>query len=644
MKNSLFLCLLFLLSAFTLAAQKVCTPEFLWEVGRVNGHSISEDGNTVYFSVSKYNLSTETAERKNYAVSINGGKAREIEQLPQPVSLNIIGNAIDSKLSPDGKKAIIVRSVKIEKVFGTDYYPELKNANVYIYDDLNYRHWDTWEDGKYDHLFVADVVAGTAVVEKDLMPDMPYDCPTKPFGGSEDFLFTPDSKQILYVTKKKKGVDYAESTNTDIYLYDIATGETENLTWENSGYDMNPSFSNNGKFLAYTQMKRDGYESDKNDLMVIDWQTKKAKNLTKNWDESVSSFYWGNDNETIYFIAALHGSMHLFQVNVNEPNNVRQLSQGEFDIRGIVGQSGNFLVIHRGDMNHATELYKINILSGDMTQLSRVNAAMYNDIALPKVEARWTKMEQGQDLFSWVIYPPNFDPNKKYPTLLYCQGGPQGALSQFYSYRWNFQLMASQGYIVIAPNRTGMPGWGTAFNEQISGDWGGLAMEYYLAAIDDIATEPYVDSKRLGAVGASYGGYSVFMLAGIHEGRFQTFISHCGLFDLPSWYGTTEELFFANFDIGGPYWDDKNKVARNSYENFSPSSYVKNWDTPILIFQGGRDYRVPIGQGLQAYQAAQVKRIKSRLVLLPEENHWVLAPHNAMVWQKEFFRWLKETL
>jgi dipeptidyl aminopeptidase/acylaminoacyl peptidase len=643
MKRSAFF-IVILFSTFQLAAQEVCSPEFLWSLGRVSGQSISPDGNTVYYSVSNKNVYTEKTDRAYYAIPTNGGAARRIESLPKGDDCQTIGKTSGVKVSPDGQHAIVIRGVKVENVNGKDIYPEMKNSQVYIYDNLNYRHWDTWEDGKYDHPFVADVVSGTAVAEKDLMPGKPYDCPTKPFGGSSDYMFTPDSKHIVYVTKKKSGVDYAESTNTDIYLYHLASGETDNLTWENPGYDMSPSFSKNGMYMAYTQMQREGYEADKNDIILMDWATKEKTNLTAYWDESVSSFHWGADHQTIYFTAAHRGTKQLFKLNINRRRSIEQLTNGQFDIRGILGEAHNQLIVHRGDMNHATELFKVNTISGEMNQLTRVNDAAYNSIAMPEVKPRWTELNDGKQLFSWVIYPPNFDPNKKYPTLLYCQGGPQGALSQFYSYRWNFQLMASQGYIVIAPNRTGMPGWGTAFNEQISGDWGGLAMDHYLEAIDDLATEDYVDNRRIGAVGASYGGYSVFMLAGIHEGRFKTFISHCGLYDLPSWYGTTEELFFANWDIGGPYWDSKNRTARKSYENFSPSSYANDWDTPILIFQGGRDYRVPIGQGLQAFQTAQIKRIKSRLVFLPTENHWVLQPQNAMVWQKEFFRWLKETL
>ena len=541
---------LFILFSFTLSAQEVCSPEFLWSLGRVGGHSISADGKTVFYSVSNKNVYTEKSDRAYYAIPINGGRARRIEVLPSGEKCKTLGAAQDVKVSPDGKHAIVIRNVKVERVQGKDIYPDMPNAKVYVYDNLNYRHWDTWEDGKYDHPFVADVVAGTAVAEKDLMPNMPYDCPQKPFGGSEDYMFTPDSKHIVYVCKKKSGADYAESTNTDIYLYHIATGETDNLTWENPGYDMSPSFSNNGNYMAYTQMQRDGYEADKNDIILMDWETQEKTNLTAHWDESVSSFYWGNDNETIFFTAAHHGTKQVFKLNINRKRSIQQVTNGQFDIRGILGQSGNQLVVHRGDMNHATELYKVNTYSGEMTQLTHVNDASYNSIVLPEVKPRWTKIKGGKDLFSWVIYPPNFDPNKKYPTLLYCQGGPQGALSQFYSYRWNFQLMASQGYIVIAPNRTGMPGWGTAHNEQISGDWGGLAMEHYLAAIDDLAEEDYVDDRRIGAVGASYGGYSVFMLAGIHEGRFKTFISHCGLYDLPSWYGTTEGIILCQLG----YW------------------------------------------------------------------------------------------
>jgi dipeptidyl aminopeptidase/acylaminoacyl peptidase len=477
------------------------------------------------------------------------------------------------------------------------------------------------------------------------MPNEPFHCPQKPFGGSEDYLWSPDSKNILYVTKKLSGVDYAVSTNTDIYQYNIETKKTTNLTVENKGYDTQPAFSSKGQ-LAWLQMKRDGYESDKNDIIVkIDGA---SVNLTANWDGTVNSFIWQDKGTKIYYVAPINGTVQLFEIKI--PSNAekisapKQITNGQFDVNGIVGQTKNTLIASRRDMNHAVELYSINLKNGEMQQLTHANDDTYNSILLGKVEKRMIKTTDGKDMVTWVIYPPNFDPSKKYPTLLYCQGGPQGALSQFYSFRWNFQLMAANGYIIVAPNRRGMPGHGVEWNEQISKDYGGQNMKDYLSAIDELAKEPYVDNDRLGAIGASYGGYSVFYLAAIHQGRFKSFISHDGIFDWRSMYGTTEELFFVNFDLGGPYWDKNNAAAQKSHIQFNPAEKVSMWNTPILIIQGGLDYRVPIGQGLAAFQAAQVQGIKSKLLFFPEENHWVLDPQNSLVWQREFYKWLKETL
>jgi dipeptidyl aminopeptidase/acylaminoacyl peptidase len=558
-----------------------------------------------------------------------------------------IDNEYDNlSVSRDGKYAIYSREVHLKNMKGADAYPNLKQSNAYIYDDLNQRHWDTWEDGNFSHVFLAEIVAEHAVREKDLMQGELHDCPQKPHGGSEDMIFSPDGKYVLYVTKKKFGKDYTISTNTDIYAYSIETGKTENLTEGMMGYDMSPVFTSDGSRLAWLSMKTDGCESDKNELWIMDWRTRSKTNLTEEWDENVASFTWSLDNQSIYFIAPYHGTEQLFVIqNALQPEpSIKAITKGQFDITSLVGEYNTSMVVTRTDMNHAAELYTVDLTTGNMTQLSHVNDAAYANIKMCDVKERYTDLGNGQQLFSWVIYPPDFDPTKKYPVLLYCQGGPQSALSQFYSFRWNFQLMASQGYIVIAPNRTGMPGWGVEWNAAISKDWGGDPMRDYLAAIDDISEEAYVDKDRRGAVGASYGGYSVFMLAGIHEGRFKTFISHCGLFDLRSWYGTTEELWFANWDIGGPYWDKTNKEAQHSYKEFSPSNYVANWTSPIMIIQGGKDYRVPIEQGLQAFQAAQLQGIKSRFLYLPEENHWVLKAQNAMIWQSEFYKWLKETL
>ena len=422
--------------------------------------------------------------------------------------------------------------------------------------------------------------------------------------------------------------------------------QTVNITAGNKGYDTHPHFSSTG-VLAYLQMKRDGYESDKNDLMMrVNGQN---INLTEKWDGTVDEFMWSLDGTKIYFTAAVQGTVQLFELAIPDPKKggsalPRQITSGQFDVRGIVGERKGELIVGRGDMNHATELYGVDLKKGEMTQLTHENDDYYKSISLSKVEKRMCKTVDGKDLLSWVIYPPDFDPTKKYPTLLYCQGGPQGALSQFYSYRWNFALMAAHGYIVIAPNRRGMPGYGVEWNEQISKDYGGLNMQDYLSAIDDLSKESYVDKERLGCVGASYGGYSVFYLAAIHEGRFKSFISHDGIFNWKSMYGTTEELFFVNWDLGGAYWDKDNAVAQKSHNDFNPAEMVEKWDTPILIIQGGKDYRVPIGQGLEAFQAAQLQGIKSRLLYFPEENHWVTDYQNSFIWHNEFYKWLAETL
>jgi dipeptidyl aminopeptidase/acylaminoacyl peptidase len=479
------------------------------------------------------------------------------------------------------------------------------------------------------------------------MAGEPYDAPQKPFGGAEDMVWAPDSRSLIYVSKKKFGKEYAVSTNSDLYHYDLATGQTVNLTANMDGYDTNPSFSPDGQFVAWTSMSREGFEADKNDIWVMDLKKRSAlkMNLTGRWDGTVNNFIWTNDRQKIFFIAAWEGTEQLFEVNFPGYTKmlpvVRKLTEGKWDINGLVGISGNNIVVTRSDMNHASELYLVDAVSGKMRQLTHENDNIYNSIKLSNTELRKIRTSDNRTMGVWVIYPPDFDPAKKYPTLLYCQGGPQSALSQFYSFRWNFQLMAANGYIVVAPNRRGMPGWGTKWNEDISKDWGGQPMRDYLAAIDAVSEESYVDKERLGCVGASYGGYSVFMLAGMHNKRFKSFIAHDGLFDLKSWYGTTEELWFANWDIGGPYWQKPKPV---SYEKYDPSNFVDKWNTPIMIIQGGIDFRVPIEQGLEAFQAAQLKGIKSKLLYLPNENHWVLHPQNALVWQREFFRWLAETL
>jgi dipeptidyl aminopeptidase/acylaminoacyl peptidase len=640
MKFRLLLLATIIVSSFSYA-QNLMTPETLWSLGRISGKGISKAGNYVVYSVSTPNIAENKSSSKTYVIPLEGGN-------PGPVT-SVSDFLNNNKISPDGNYLITSAEVKVKPVTGTDFYPELTKSNALIYDQLNYRHWDEWEDGKYNHVMLQPLKNGIATGEPiDLMKDEPHDSPLKPFGGEEDYVWSPDSKTVVYATKKKYGTAYAVSTNTDLYAYDVATGKTTNLTESNKGYDVNPSFNTAGQ-LAWLQMKRDGYEADKQDLVVMNLGNKSVMNLTAQRDDiHVESYAWATDGKSLFFTAPINGTLQLF--NVIYPGMtriapvIRQVTKGDFDVTSIVGQNGNTLVVARNDMNHASELYTVDITNGSMKQLTHVNDEIYAKTSMAKTERRFVKTVDGKQMLVWVVYPPNFDKNKKYPTLLYCQGGPQSPLTQFYSFRWNLQLMASQGYIVVAPNRRGMPGHGTKWNEQISKDHGGIVIQDYLYAIDALSKEPFVDKNKLGCVGASYGGYSAFMLAGIHKNRFKTFIAHDGIFDFRSMYGSTEELFFVDWDYGGPYWDTKNAAAQKSYKEFNPSNFVANWNTPILIYQGAKDYRVPLEQGLQAFQAAQLRGIKSKLIVMPDENHWVLHAQTALVWQKEFFKWLEETL
>lgn len=638
MKQRALILSIFLFITYTQAQQTMMTPELLWKIKRISPVGISKDGKNIIYSTTEYKVVEGEKINKKFSIPVAGGTPAEIQDYSNLVT--------DKSVSPDGTRKIEIESVKIDKVLGSDYYPQMKNSDVKIYDDLHYRHWDKWMDGSYNHL-ILKLNNDTEVDGIDLLKGEPFHSPQMPFGGDEDFTWNNDGTKILYVAKKKKGKEYATSTNTDIYEYDIKSGSTKNLTEGMMGYDTHPEFSSEGA-LAFLSMARDGYEADKNDLIVLFNGMK--TNLTQNWDGTVGDFKWDKNRRKIYFNAPVGGTMQLFSVeyipanNSKKPLEIKQITNGDFDVAGLVGQSGDKFIVTRTDMNHAADLFSVDLKSGKMTQLTNINKDIYDNLKMSKVEKRIVKTTDNKDMVAWVIYPPDFDPKKKYPTLLYCQGGPQSALTQFYSFRWNFQLIAANGYIIIAPNRRGMPGHGTEWNEAISKDWGGQVMDDYLSAIDDISKESYVDKKRLGAVGASYGGYSVFYLAGIHNKRFKTFIAHDGVFNLKSMYGTTEELWFTNWDSGGAYWEKDNKEAVKTYKDFDPSNLVDKWDTPILIFQGGKDYRVPIGQGLEAFQAAQLHGIKSRLIYLPDENHWVLQPQNSVIWHSEFFRWLKETL
>lgn len=615
------------------AATVALTPELLWTLDRVSAVGFTKDKTGLVYKVSTPKVDENTFASRYFTVNLETGLTASIEK-PD-------GLVPDKNISPDGKYKLSHKAVKIEKIKGTDLYPDLTKTSGYVYDQLGHRHWDTWADGTYNHVFLSFTAEGSDM-STDIMANEPYHCPQQPFGGDEDYVWHPDGQSVVYVSKKLKGTKAMQSTNTDLFQYFIRDGQFKNLTGDNKGYDTHPLFNAKGD-LAYLQMKTDGYEADKNDIIVL--INEKHINLTKNWDGTVNSFIWADSGDKIYFTAPTDGTVQLFEVSLpkksEKDSKIEQLTKGDYDVTAIIGEADGKIYVTRTDMNTAPEIYLFHLKNKEWKQVTFVNAQKYRLISKAKVEKRYMTTTDKKQMLVWVIYPPDFDPKKKYPTLLYCQGGPQSALSQFYSFRWNFQLMASQGYIVVAPNRRGLPGFGTEWNHQISKDWGGQNMQDYLTAIDEISKEPYVDKKRRAAIGASYGGYSVFYLAGIHENRFSSFISHCGAFNTQSMYGSTEEMFFVDYDFGGPYWENKNN---KTYTDFNPASKVDKWNTPILIIQGEKDYRIPVTQGLEAFTAAQVKGLKSRLLYLPDENHWVMKPQNGLLWQREFFKWLRETL
>ncbi len=661
-------------SIFVANAQNTLTPEILWKFNRVSGGTVSPDGNSLLYSQRSFNMDENKGNTDLYVLDLKTNKSKQITETPfsefeaqwgknnriwfmstekdgvQIWNMNndgtekqMVSNFVEAelegfKLAPNESFVITIEAVKVNQTLN-DKYPDLKKANARIEDDLMYRHWDHFDDYKKRHLMIHQISnpVSIATVGVDILNGEAFDGILPPHGGSEQFSFSNDSKKVIYTSKKLKGKEFAQSTNSELYEYSIDTKKTRILTEGYLGYDNNPAFSSLEE-MAWLSMARNGFESDKNNIILRDG-TGNDKNLTKDIDLSVTDFIWHPSGKMIYFIAVIKGTAQVFEIELATAK-YRQITVGQYDYLSI-SIFGDNLFCGRQSMVEPTDLYSISIKKGKVNQLTHSNEALLKTLTMPKVEERWVETTDGKKMLVWMVYPPNFDPAKKYPALLYCNGGPQSAVSQFFSYRWNLALMASEGYIVVAPNRRGLPGFGQEWNDAISKDWGGQAMKDYLSAIDNASQEPYVDETRLGAVGASYGGYSVYMLAGIHENRFKTFIAHCGLFNLESWYGTTEELFFANWDQGGPYWLDENK---ENYKINSPHNYVANWNTPILVIHGGLDYRVPESEGMQAFQAAQLKGIKSKYLYFPTESHWVQSPQNSLVWQREFFEWLKEDL
>jgi dipeptidyl aminopeptidase/acylaminoacyl peptidase len=651
------------------------TPEILWSFGRVVEVVVSPDNKTILFGVKYFDIAENKGNTDLYTMNVDGSNLKQItrsakgenniqwrpdgkkigfiysddsgsqlwEMNPDGTDRTKLSNDKDGitgfKYAPDQSKILYTKEVET----GTkvkDKYPDLPKANAHMADDLMFRHWDTWTES-YSHIFVADYDGKSLSNDKDIMKDEKFDSPNKPFGGMEQITWSPDSKSIVFTCVKKSGRDYAVSTNSDLYSCDLTSGVTKNLTEGMNGYDKNPVFSADGKLLAWESMECDGYESDKNRLFVLNIETGEKKEYTKTFDQNVQSLVWNADGSKIYFASDWHARYQVYCLDLaNE--KIEALTEGDHDYESV-WFAGDRLIATRMSISQPTEIYSVDLASREQKQVSQVNTDLLAKLKMGEVKERWVKTTDGKDMMVWVIYPPDFDSTKKYPAILYCQGGPQSSVSQFFSYRWNFQIMAANGYVVVAPNRRGLPSFGQKWNEQISGDWPGQNQQDYLSAIDAVSAEPYIDKNRLGAVGASYGGFSVYWLAGNHNIRFKAFIAHDGAFNLESMYLETEEMWFGNWEFGGPYWDKNNKTAQKTYAN-SPHNFVDKWDTPIMIIHGEKDYRISYTQGLQAFTVARMKGIPAKLLVFPEENHWVLAPQNGILWQREFFGWMDQWL
>ena len=657
------------------------TPEVMWKMTRIGQQTLSSDGSLLIYTTTQYNMaenrgitllwlrdmatgqeraltdynSTNTAPQwlsdnrvafmsnrsgsmQAWAMDLNG------ENLTQ---LTDIEGGIEG-FGIEGDHAFYVQRVEVAKLKGSNKYEDMDKSKVRIYDDLMVRHWDYWDDGSYLHIFAADYQDGKIVNGKDIIgADKAYDAPLAPYFDTAEIRLSPDGTMLAYTCKPLTGTEYALSTDSDIFLYDFATETTRNLSKEAAaqgvdkfvGYDKYPVFSPDGKKVAFRSQRRPGNEADQQRLWVFNLENNECRYITRNQDYCVTEVAW-DGNDAMYFVLPWRGTHQVAHIDLD--GNMRHITKGNHDINTFTFAGGK-IVANMNTISKAVELYDVNLESGDLTQLTDVNREIYDNIDFGKVEERWITTTDGKKMLTWVIYPPHFDPEKKYPTLLYCQGGPQSTVSQFWSYRWNFQLMAAEGYIIVAPNRRGCPSFGQEWTDQISGDYSGQNIRDYLAAIDEVSKEPFVDTDKRGCVGASYGGYSTYYLAGVHEGRFKAFIAHCGIFNFESMYGHTEELFFVTNDYGGAYWEMDNAVAQRSYAN-SPHKKVGNWDSPIMIITGEKDYRIPYSQSLEAFTAARVQGIDARLVSFENEAHQVFQPQNSVVWNREFFDWLNKYL
>ncbi|MFO8088048.1 MAG: S9 family peptidase [Bacteroidales bacterium] len=658
-------------------ATGIMNADLLWKLGRVNNVIVSPDGKQVVFGITRYDLEANSGQNDLYILNIQDKTQTALTSTTDKSEVNARWRPDGKKIgylspddnnemqlfemNPDGSNKtkvstikggingfeysptmdhiVYIKDVKLDPT-AQEIHPDLPNANARIIDNLMYRHWDQWHDYKYSHVFYASYNGEELSNHTDIMAEEPYDSPLNPWGGMEQITWSPDGKKIAYVSKKMSPKEYTLSTNSEIYLYNIDSKTTENLTQDGfEGFDRNPVFSPNGKMIAWESMEEDGFESDKERIIIKNLETGKIMNMSKNFDQNAHGYAWNKDGSKLYFISGINATYQIYALEL-KTEKFKQITSGKHNYLNVSVAAGGTLIGAKQAMDFPTEIFKIQA-NGQEKQLSHVNDKLLKNVTMAKSEERWIETTDGKKMLVWVIFPPNFDHHKKYPALLYAQGGPQSAVSQFFSYRWNFQMMAAHDYIIVAPNRRGLPSFGEEWNDQISGDYGGQNIKDYMTAINTIAEEPYVDNDNIGAIGASYGGFSVFYLAGKHPESFDCFISHCGMFNLESQYGGTEEYWFVNKDLEGPYWQ---KPKPKSYSEFSPHLYVDNWDTPIMIITGANDFRIPYTESLQAFNAAQLRDVPSKLLFFPDESHFVLKPQNSVLWHREFFKWLDKYL
>lgn len=667
------------LTAEEISARKF-TPEVMLKMGRLGGSTLSPDGTKAlytltYFSVTEnksytalWVMNSDGTEPKRltkhdikvaeptwsadgsriyfmadgqlHSIASNGGQIDQLTSIEQ--GINGYG------ISPDGKNAWLAIDVQVEDVSAADRFEGREKSKVLIYDDLMCRHWDRWEDGKYSHIFVGEIRDGKVATIKDIMPNEPWDAPVAPYFDNTEISWNNSGTALAYTCRKLTGYQYSISTNTDIYYYTLADDTTKNLTEGMPGYDKYPRFSPDDTKMAWQSMERPGNESDKDRLMVLDIAKDEKIYVTRDFDYNASNVVW-NGNNSLYFLSPIEATVQLCEARLITSDSVLSgavmtITEGLHDYVSLSFEAGK-IVAEKTTLSMAAEAFSIDAKTGKDTQLTFINKHIYDNVDMGEVEKRWITTTDGKQMLTWIVTPPKAkkDGSIKYPTLLYCQGGPQSVVSQSWSYRWNYQLMAAQGYIVVAPNRRGLPSFGQEWLDQISGDYSGQNIRDYFSAIDNAAADIYVDKDRMGCVGASYGGYSVYYIAGHHNKRFKAFISHCGIFDFTSMYGSTEELWFVNNDYGGAYWDTKNATAMRSYAN-SPHHFVNAWDTPIMIITGLQDFRIPYTQSLEAFTAARAHGIEARLVAFENEAHQVFGTQNALVWHHEFFSWLDKYL